>query len=207
MSGILEVAPTGTPDGLPRLSRAAKNRSIAMPAVRSSTAQNAREASLGQRMFSKAAGFFRGFAQALHADTAHRDIRGFEQDRAIAEQDSDIAAPASIARISPVLGAVPAAVREEAAMSPTPKQAAKQAVSAVPAHGEAGVRAVWWQLLPRWLSRLRRALHARPVSAADGILEVAGGRPMQWAFAPQAREFAVSRRRQSGGRATRVRRS
>ena len=201
MSGILEIAPTGTPDGLPRLTRAAKNRSIATPTARLGKVRDARERRLGQRMFSKATDFFHGLADTLRTDPARGHVHEFEQDRAIAEQDSDIAAFAFIARISPVLGAVHAAVREETAMSPTPTQAAAmQVVIAVQAHGGAGARAAWWRFLPRWLSRLRRALHAPVVPVADGILEVAGGRPMQWAFAPQAREFAVSRRRQSGGR-------
>jgi hypothetical protein len=196
MSGILEIAPAGIPDGSLRLSTAVKNRSIDAPIARSRGTRSGHERNMGQRMFSKVAGFFRRLTKASRADARILGVRHAEQDRAIAEQDSDIAATASIARISPVPGAVRAAVSEESAMSPI----VTQDVTAAGQRDDAGARATWWQSLPQLLSRLRRALHAPSVSAADNILEVAGARSAQWSFVPQAREFAVSRRRQSGGR-------
>lgn len=203
MSGILEIAPAGVPDGSLHLPRGAKDRSIATSAARPRTARNVRERSFGSRMFSKAADLFSRLAQALRADVPIRDARHAEQDRAIAEQDSDIAAAASIARISAVTGAARAAVREEPAMSPIATQIiAAQGVTAATPRDDMSVRAMWRQTLPQLFSRLRRALHAPSVpmtDSADGVLEAAGAHPTQWSFAPQAREFAVSRRRQSGG--------
>lgn len=198
MSGILEIAPAGIPDDALRLSPAVKNRSIAAPTARPSATDSVTERGVGQWMFSRAADIFIRLAQALRADAPIHDVRHAEQDRAIAEQDSDIAAAASIARISAVTGAARAAVREEAAMSPI----ATQIVIAAKPRDDMSVRATWRQTLPQLFSRLRRALHAPSVpmtDSADGVLEVVGAHPTQWSFAPQAREFAVSRRRQSGG--------
>ena len=197
MSGILEIAPAGIPDGSLRRSPAAKNRSIAAASAHARAARSAQGTSPAQRMFSKAAGVFRHFAKALRGDASIHGVRHVEQDRAIAEQDSDIAATTSIARISPVPGAMRAAVREEAAMSLIATQIA---IAAEP-RGDMGARATWRHSLSRLFSRLRRTLHASSAPTTDGILEVAGAHPTQWAFVPKAREFAVSRRRQSGGRA------
>ena len=201
MSGILEIAPAGIPTDSPRRLRAAKNRSIAMAVGHSRPARREAERSFGQRMFSKAAGFFRHLAKALRADVSTHDAHSSAQDRAIAEQDSDIAANAFIARISPVPGAARAAVREKAAMSLVVAQSPTQAVTATKQQGDVGARATWRQSLPQLLSRLRRALHAPSAPATDSVLEITGARSVQWSFVPHAREFAVSRRRQSGGRA------
>ncbi|WP_368566044.1 hypothetical protein [Pseudoxanthomonas sp. UTMC 1351] len=196
----MEIAPAGIPKDLPLQSRAAKNRSIAAPVTHSRPPRGKAGRSVGQRMFSKASGFFRYLAKALRTDVSAHDARSFAQDRAIAEQDSDIASTAFIARISPVPGAARAAVREKAAMSLVVAQSPTQAVTAAEQHGDAGARATWWQPLPQLLSRLRRALHAPSASVTDNIPEIVGARSTQWSFAPQAREFAVSRRLQSGGR-------
>lgn len=196
MSGILEIAPTGILSDSPRLSRAAKNRSIAVPAARTHSDSDAHPRSFGQSMFTGAINLFHRLAKVLRIGASVRSAHPAKQDRAIAEQDSDIAATAFIARISAVPGAARAAVREEATMS----LIATQTVIAAEPRGDMGVRAAWWQPLPQLLSRLRRALHSPSESPADGVVEAVGVRPMQWSFAPQAREFAVSRRRQSGGR-------
>jgi hypothetical protein len=197
MSGILEIAPAGIPAAVPLRASPAKNRSIAPLAERACSARQVRKTGLGERMLAKASDLFGGPGRTPRADAPVHDAVHAAQDRAIAEQDSDIAADAPIARISAVAGAARAAVREEAVMPPVATQVANAAKPRV----DLDPRAQWWHSLPRLLSRLRRALHAPSAPAADGMLEVAGGRPSQWTFAAQTREFAVSRRRQSGGRA------
>ena len=178
MSGILEIAPTGILSDSPRLSRAAKNRSIAVPAARAHSDSDAYERSFGQSMFAGAINLFHRLAKALRIGASVHRAHPAKQDRAIAEQDSDIAATAFIARISAVPGAARAAVREEATMS----LIATQTVIAAEPRGDMGARVLLLDVVE------------------DRVAEAVGARPMQWSFAPQAREFAVSRRRQSGGR-------
>jgi hypothetical protein len=204
MSGILEIAPAGIPEGALRQPPTEKNRSIVVPAAYPRITRGMDERSVGQRMFAKAADFFRRLMRALRADVPAPGVRQVAQDRAIAEQDSDIAPVAFIPRISAVPGAARAAIREKAAMSPVVAHAAAtHVVTAAKARGDLAARTTWRLSLPQLLSRLRRALHVPSVpvtDGVDGILEVTGARSAQWLFVPQAREFAVSRRLQSGGR-------
>lgn len=189
MSGILEIAPAGVPDAVSSV----KDRSIATVASEPRAAAGGRARSFESAMFASASVFFRDLLNTRRRDTRRGGEHHAAQDRAIAEQESDIASDAPDTRIFPVPGAARAAVRERAVMSDT---AAQNAIAATP-RGDVGARAAWWRPLPLLLSRLRRALHAPAVS--DGSFEALGAQPVQWAFARGPREFTVSRRRQSGG--------
>lgn len=195
MSGILEIAPAGVPDAALRPSAAAKDRSIGAARGDRRNPAEVHGRNPPASIFKRIAVLLKALLAMPHGAAPRHRFHGARQDRAIAEQESDIAPTASIARLSPVPGAACAAVREEAAMSIS----ATEAVTAAVPQRVAGARAAWWRSLPPLFSRLRRALHASRMSGTGDAFAAYGARPVEWSFARQAREFAVPRRRQSGG--------